>query len=231
MTRAIVVLQARTGSTRLPGKVLRPLGRHTLIGHCLRRLKAADVGPVIVATTTLPADDAVVEEAARYGCAAYRGEEQDVLARYAGAARMHPSRFVIRATADNPAVDIGSAARLLTEVEHAGAEYGIEDGLPCGAAVEVVAADTLHRVALLTEDARDREHVTLFITRHRFAFRTVAPLAPADVRRPDLRVTVDTPADAAFMDAVLRRFDDEPAPAPLARIVAAIDVMASRRAA
>jgi len=231
MTRAAIVLQARMGSTRLPGKVLRFLGPFTLLGHCIRRLQAADVGPVIVATTCLPADDAVVAEAEQFGCLAYRGETDDVLARYVGAAALVPSRYVIRATADNPAVDIGSAGRLLQAMEHAGAEYGVEQGLPYGGAVEVIATGTLRRLADLTVDPADREHVTLFVKRQPFAFFSIAPAAPADVRRPDVRVTVDTLEDAAFMANVLDRVDTRLAPPSLGAILAAIDVMSWQRAA
>lgn len=231
MRRAAVILQARMGSTRLPGKVLRMLGTRTLLAHCVRRLEAAAVGPVIVATTCLPADDAVAEEADRLGCQVYRGEQDDVLARYIGASQMVPTRYVVRATADNPAVDIGSAGRLLHAVEHAGAEYGVEQGLPYGGAVEVIASGTLRRLADLTVDPADREHVTLFVKRHKFAFFSLTPDAPAEVRRPDLRVTVDTLEDAAFMANVLDRVDADAAPAPLADIIAAIDLMSWQRAA
>ena len=231
MIRAAVVLQARMGSTRLPGKVLKPLGPFTLLGHCIRRLQAAAVGPVIVATTCEPADDAVVAEAEQFGCQAYRGSTSDVLARYIGAASLVPSRYVIRATADNPAVDIGSAGRLLRACEHTGAEYGIEQALPYGGAVEVIASGTLRRLADLTVDPADREHVTLFIKRHRFAFFSIAPDAPAALRRPDVRLTVDTLEDAVFMANVLDRVDTGGAPAPLEAILSAIDAMSWQRAA
>ena len=231
MTRASVILQARMGSTRLPGKVLKPLGPFTLLGHCIRRLQAADVGPVIVATTCLPEDDAVVIEAEDFGCRIYRGETDDVLARYVGASALVPSRYVVRATADNPAVDIGSAARVLRAVEHAGAEYGMEQGLPYGGAVEVIASGTLRRLAALTVDLADREHVTLFVKRHRFAFFSIAPEAPPALRRPDVRITVDTLEDAVFMANVLDRVTIGIVPPPLEEIIGAIDLMSWQRAA
>lgn len=231
MRPAAIVLQARSASTRLPGKVLRTLGRHSLLGHCIRRLLAARVGPVIVATTADPADDAVESEAERFGCAVFRGSSEDVLARYVGAADMAGALYIVRATADNPAVDIDGPARLLEAARSGLAEYGIEQDLPFGAAVEVVAAETLRRVAELTSDPADREHVTLYLKRHLSAFRSVTPAAPPEVRRPDLRLTVDTLEDLSFMQAVIERADREAAPAPLTRIIAAADELMARRAA
>jgi spore coat polysaccharide biosynthesis protein SpsF len=231
MTDALFVLQARMGSTRLPGKVLRRLGQHSLLGHCIRRLVAADAGPVVVATTREPLDDAVVAEASRYGCDVVRGATDDVLARYILAARSRDCRYIVRATADNPAVDIGSTARLVAALERVDAEYGLEEGLPYGAAVEVVAKATLCRLAGLTADPQDREHVTLFIKRHLSDFKTVMPQAPPDVRRPDLRLTVDTPADASFMEQILARVDRLVRPAPLVDIITEADRVLMRSAA
>ena len=103
--KVAVILQARTGSQRLPGKVLASLASATLLEHCVSRLQASGVGPVIVATTTLPADDVIAAEARRLGVTAFRGSCDDVLDRFVRAADAAGAEFVIRATADNPAVD------------------------------------------------------------------------------------------------------------------------------
>ena len=154
-----------------------------------------------------------------------------MLARYVAAADLVESRYVVRATADNPAVDIGTTSRVLAAVEHAGAEYGVEEDLPYGSAVEVIASDTLRRLAGIATDPSDREHVTLFIKRHMPAFLCVTPPAPIEVRRPDLRLTVDTAADAGFMRTVLGRVDRGPEPAPLTEIIAEADWLQMRGAA
>ena len=231
MSDVAVVLQARMGSTRLPGKVLRRIGRSSVLARCIRRLRAADVGPVIVATTREPADDAIAREAARMGCDVLRGETDDVLARFIAAADAAGARVIVRATADNPAVDIGTTRRVLEAMARHGAEYGMEEGLPCGAATEAIAAETLRRLAVLTAEPADREHVTLFVKRHLFAFATVMPDAPGEVRRPDLRLTVDTGDDFSFMQRVLLEADEGPAPAPLPAIIHAADRWLGRVAA
>jgi len=222
---AVVVLQARMASTRLPGKVLVPLGAHTLLAHCVRRLQAAAVGPVIVATTLRPDDDEVAAEAERLKCRVVRGPTDDVLARFMMASVACPSRWVIRATADNPALDIGSPERLLRAVVERDADYGVEEGHPFGAAVELVSADTLHRVAAVAIEPYDREHVTPYVYRHPDQFRIVRIAVPAELRRPDIRLTVDTPADLAFMRRVLDRADAGDGPAPLLAVIAAADAV------
>lgn len=224
----VLALQARMGSTRLPGKVLEPLGRHTLLAHCIRRLQAADVGPVVVATTTESADDAVVAEARRCGAQIFRGASDDVLARFVGVAEEFGGRYLARATADNPAVDIDAPARLLKAALRARAEYAAERGLPWGAGVEVVSTEALRRVDMLATDPEDREHVTLFLKRHATRFRAVEIPVAADLCRPDLRLTVDTSEDLAFMRRVLEKVDDGPEPAPLAAIIASADAVIRR---
>ena len=84
--RTAIVLQARMGSARLPGKVLAPLGDRTVLAHCLLRLDMSGL-PIIVATTERPEDDAVEAAARDAGVEVFRGQTNDVLGRYIGAAR------------------------------------------------------------------------------------------------------------------------------------------------
>jgi len=228
VTSLVIALQARTGSSRLPGKVLKRLGRHTLLAHCIRRLQAADIGPVVVATTTFADDDAVEAEARRCGAQVYRGPSEDVLARYVGVADEFGGRYIVRATADNPAVDIDAPGRLVKAIQLSRAEYALEQGLPYGSAVEIIAADTLRKIDRMALQPDDREHVTLFVKRNPSRFRTAITMAPMEVRRPDLRLTVDTPDDYAFMQRVLEKVDDGPEPAALSAIVAAADAVIRR---
>jgi spore coat polysaccharide biosynthesis protein SpsF (cytidylyltransferase family) len=228
MTSLVIALQADAGSSRLPGNVLEYLGRHTLLAHCIRRLQTADLGPVIVATTTDPVDDAVEREARRCGALVQRGPTHDRLARCVAVVDEFGGRYLVCATADNPAVDIDAPGRLLKAVLQSRAEYGIETGLPFGAAVDVIAADTLRYVDRLAVGAGDREDVTRYLQEHMSEFRSIARPAPLDVRRPDLRFTVDTPADLSFMRGVLEKVDDGPHPAPLTAIIASADAVVHR---
>jgi len=213
MSEAVIILQARMASTRLPGKALASIGARTLLGHCLARLRIGGAAPVLLATTTNQEDDVLVAAAAKYGVAAFRGAADDVLSRFLLAARSVDARLVVRATGDNPAVDIGAPDRVLAALRSTKADHVIEDGLPYGAAVEGVTVDALVRASALARDPADREHVTPWIRRDRGRFRALRIPAPVSVRRPEVRVTVDTYDDLSFMQSVAARMNnwsDEP---------------------
>ena len=170
----VVVLQARMGSRRLPGKVMRRLAGRPLVEHCLQRLIASDVGPVVLATTATSADDVLVEVGAAVGVEVVRGPEHDVLGRFARVVDRYPVRVVIRATADNPAVDVESPRRVLSIVEQQSADYVVEDDLPYGAAVEAVRVEALLDAYVSTQGLDDREHVTTYVKRMTDRFRVVS---------------------------------------------------------
>ncbi len=198
-----IVLQARLGSTRLPRKVLAPLAGRPLLEHCILRLRAAGVGPVVLATTDAAEDDALVDLAATLDVPVFRGSADDVLGRYIGAAVRYGLDPVIRATGDNPLVDSAAAGRLLPLFDRAGVDYACEVGLPVGAAVEAVRMEALIQVALLASDPSDREHVTTFVKRRQDLFRVRMVPAPAALRSPALRLTVDTADDLAHVRALV----------------------------
>lgn len=200
MSKTAIILQARVGSTRLPGKVLASIANRSILAHCVERLRRSGL-PVIVATTNALEDDAVAAEAERVGATAFRGPVDDVLARYCAAAAAFGLTEVIRATADNPAVDMDAVWRTLTLLRRAGVDHVVEHGLPHGSAVEAVTTEALCRAAELAVDPYDREHVTPLVRRDR-RFTALPALAPGPLRRPDLRLTVDTPTDLAFMRRV-----------------------------
>jgi spore coat polysaccharide biosynthesis protein SpsF len=194
-TRAGVILQARYNSTRLPGKALEVVAGRTILEHCLRRLIKAGVARVVLATTWEPEDDVLAVMARRLGVGVYRGESADVLARFANAARFFALDPVLRATGDNPAVDVQAPGRVLAALRTAGADYVMESGLPCGAAVEGMTADALERAEILAQDAYDREHVTPIIRSNPDIFSVVEVSAPPSLTRPELRLTIDTRED------------------------------------
>jgi spore coat polysaccharide biosynthesis protein SpsF len=217
---ALVILQARMGSSRLPGKVLASIGGRTVLAQCIERLTAARVGEVVVATTTRPEDEAVVAEARAAGAEVMRGPVDDVLGRFVAASAGWTGPYVVRATADNPLVDIDGAARLLRLLD-AGADYAMEEGLPVGAAVEAMRIETLREAAALASEPYDREHVTPFIRQagDRFAVRAVP--APLELRRPSLRLTIDTRQDLQFVRSLVDQADD--ALLSLGRVIALAD--------
>jgi spore coat polysaccharide biosynthesis protein SpsF len=220
---AVVILQARMGSNRLPGKALELLAGRSLIGWCLDRLGCTREIPVMLATTTRREDDVLEREAAARGVKTFRGPVHDVLRRFLFAAASTGARHVIRATADNPAVDIDAPMRLLRMLTNTRADYVAEHGLPVGAAVEALSVQALRRADARTTDPADREHVTTIIKRESAVFNSLEVPAPAQLRRPDLRLTVDTPEDLRFMCEVLSRVDRSKGEPSLRAIITAAD--------
>jgi spore coat polysaccharide biosynthesis protein SpsF len=208
-THAGIILQARYGSARLRGKILEPVSGRTILEHCLRRLTQAGVARVVLATTAQPEDDVLEHIATRMGVAVFRGDTEDVLGRYAEAAAKFGLDPVLRATGDNPGVDVQSPGRVIAALRSTQADYIREEGLPCGAAVEGFTADALARAAKLATDPYDREHVTTFIRKRRDLFRVTQVDAPASLCRPSLRITVDTKEDLAWVRELFYRTGSE----------------------
>ena len=204
-TRAGIILQARLESSRLPGKALARIGGRTILEHCLRRLTCAGVAPVVLATTTRSEDDALEQIAHGLGVRVFRGEVHDVLGRYVRAADAFGFDTIVRATGDNPATDIQAPGRLLSALRSNDADYACEEGLPYGAAVEAVTRDALARAHREATQAEDREHVTLYVRRHPQSFGVLIVPAPAPLRRPDVRVTVDTARDLEHVRELFAR--------------------------
>jgi spore coat polysaccharide biosynthesis protein SpsF len=223
-SRPGILLQARLASSRLPGKALEPIGARPILEHCLRRLVAAGVARVVLATTTRDEDSALCDLAARLGVAVFRGSDTDVLARMVEAAETFDLDPVVRATGDNPAVDIQAPGRTLAALRAAHADYACEEGLPYGAAVEAVTRRALQRAALEATLPDDREHVTTWVKRRSDLWNLVFPAAPVPLRRPDVRVTVDTPGDLAYVRSLFARAgSDQPSLRALIDVAGSLD--------
>jgi spore coat polysaccharide biosynthesis protein SpsF len=221
--RTVAVVQARMGSTRLPGKVLQPLGGRPLLALVLERVgRAAGIDEIAVATSTLAADDPVAELARELGVRVIRGSEQDVLDRYATAAAELEAGLVVRITADCPLVDPGLIERLIALRADDGLDYAAvltgavpADGrarFPDGLDAEVLRASVLALAAREATAAYDREHVTPFVKARPQRFRLGYLEAEHDLG--DERWTVDRAEDLAFVRAVVARLPDPAAGLP-----------------
>jgi len=202
-------IQARMGSTRLPGKVLRELGGLSTLAWVTRALDAAAVcDEVVVATSDRPGDDAVEAEAVRLGAEVLRGHPDDVLSRYVAVARRFGADRVVRVTADNPLIDPavvrdctlrdGSVDLVTT---------GPPDSLPVGLDVEVVTRDCLQRLDRAAT-GHYRSHVTAWAYDHPGDFHLEVVRYHPDAS--DLRVTLDTPEDAACIGSVVEHLGEGP---------------------
>ncbi len=203
--RAVAIVQARMGSTRLPGKVLLPVLGRPLLGYLLERLaRCRGLDAIVVATTDRPEDQAVAEYAAGLGVAVFRGSEQDVLDRYYRAAVANRADVVMRVTADCPLLDPEVCGRVLAPLLAAGPgrpDYvatspAFAEGLDCEALTFAALERTWREAALRSE----REHVTLYLKNHPERFGMLRIDNPAD--EGAIRITVDEPDDFFVVKAV-----------------------------
>jgi spore coat polysaccharide biosynthesis protein SpsF len=206
--RHVAIIQARMGSTRLPGKVLEMVEGQTMLERVVERTRrAARVARVVVATSEAPDDDRV--EAICHGRSidVFRGSEHDVLDRYSGAAERFNADSIVRLTADCPLLDPAVVDSVITRFEVGDVDYAANINpptFPDGLDTEVFFREALVRAAREARLRSEREHVTLYLRNHPEMFRI------ANVRHePNLsamRWTVDEPEDLEFMRAVYAEF-------------------------
>jgi spore coat polysaccharide biosynthesis protein SpsF len=197
--KATVIVQARMGSSRLPGKILRDLGGTPMLAWLVRRCSSSEmVEEMVIATTTEPADDSTADLADRLGVRCFRGHPTDVLARVAGAAEAVGATTVARVSGDSPFLDRTPIDAVVDTFAHGGAdlvENHREPGWPVGTAVEVLSRETLDRIAASATQPGHREHVTLYAYESGDTIETAHVPPPADVTAADLRLCVDTRED------------------------------------
>jgi spore coat polysaccharide biosynthesis protein SpsF len=205
----VCITQARVNSTRLPAKVLMPVAGKPLLWWHLDRLKRARrLDKIVVATIREPAADAIVEIAEHAGVLVFRGSEDDVLDRFAGAAQLAGAATVVRVTSDCPVIDPALIDRTIALYETAGPDchYASLDigSFPRGLDCEVFSREALDEARREASLAGDREHVTPFIRRHveRYAARFLAT-APTD---QTYRWCVDTPEDFELLRRIIEHF-------------------------
>jgi spore coat polysaccharide biosynthesis protein SpsF (cytidylyltransferase family) len=208
MKRTIAIIQARIGSTRLPGKSLMDLCGEPVLSHVLRRCQAIPgVDGVCCATTTNPRDDAVAELTTALGARPFRGSEDNVLARYRDVAVAMEADIVLRVTGDCPLIDPGVCGRVLAlRAEHDAdfATNNMPPSWPHGLDCEAFTAALLRRAADEATSPDDREHVTPWM-RRRDAIRKVN-LRSEQKDIAHHRWTLDYPEDLEFLRALIGRF-------------------------
>jgi spore coat polysaccharide biosynthesis protein SpsF len=202
--RTGIFVQVRLASTRLARKALLPLAGGTVIGHVMRALMLvpADVRALLTDPESL---EALAPEAGACGFLAVAGHPEDVLTRFADAARRLDVQRVVRATGDNPLTCPRLAREILAIHEARRADLSHFLGCPWGTGVEVIEARALFAAEREAARNDEREHLTTFLYRHPDRFGIVEEQAPLELRMPEARVTVDTPED---YDRVCRLFAD-----------------------
>lgn len=208
--KTIAIIQARMGSTRLPGKVLMDLAGEPMLARVVNRARRAQtLDDIVVAITDLAQDDGLAELCAARGWLCYRGSENDVLDRYYQAARQFGAKIVVRITSDCPLIDpevidqVVQAYHTPPPVDYACNLLPVRT-FPRGLDTEVFGWDLLERLWHLDQNPATREHVTLYLHKHLAEFTTRGVTHPQDLS--PMRWTVDTPQDLAFVRKIYEHF-------------------------
>ena len=209
----VLIVQARMGSTRLPGKIAMDIGGHSMLARVVTRARRArSATRTIVATTTSAADDGVPAMAGALGVDVFRGDEDDVLDRYYQAARAARADVVVRVTADCPLIEpeiLDTVVRAFVAAAPPAdfAANTLRRTYPQGLDVEVASFAALERAWREARRPYQRSHVFPYLYENPQTFRLVSVTDDQD--HAAMRWTVDTADDLAFVRAVYARFGNE----------------------
>lgn len=205
--RVIAILQARMGSTRLPGKPLKTVFGRALLSFQLERLHRADtIDKIIVATTTEPADAKIADLAHLENALVYKGSQEDVLDRYYQAAKLYEADIVVRITGDCPLIDPAIVDRTVTFFLDHYPQYDyvsntVKLTYPRGLDVEVFTFKALEKAHREAKLPYEREHVTPYLYQHPEQFTVGSVESDRDLSKH--RWTVDTEEDFELISRLI----------------------------
>lgn len=211
----VAILQARMGSSRLPGKILLPLDCDHVLSHDVRRVSAAEtVDTVVVATSTETADDAIEQFGSIRDIDTHRGSEENVQQRLFEAASTHDADTIVRITADCPLIDPKTIDSVVSKTNEGSAEYAsntIQRTFPRGLDVEAFTYESFEDVVSAATTQAEREHVTPYYRNNPDEFELVNVTSDEVfdeeqyIDRTDLRLTLDEAADYRLLKRI---YDD-----------------------
>jgi len=205
--KIVAIIQARMSSTRLPSKIMERIGDKSMIEILVKRLQNSSLlDEIIIATTTNPIDDRIIDLANLIDIRTYRGSENDVLSRYVGAARFVHSDIIVRVTADNPLTDPGLMDRMIKHHLDLDSHYTFCSDSPVGISTEIINSTALSVANSKASSASEKEHVTLYIRRHPDVFRVTD--YRLDINSRHLRLTLDTIEDLSLIREIFKEFGD-----------------------
>lgn len=212
--KIVATVEARMTSTRLPGKVLMPVGNTTMLGHLFDRLRQVpSLNDVVLATTTNIQDDVLVNFARKNHLPFFRGSEHNVLSRVLNAAKSVAADIIVEITGDCPVIDPMIIEQLIQIYLHNQADYVnnvIIRSYPAGMDTQVFPYQVLEHSSTLTQDPEDLEHVSLFICNHPELYKHINLVAPSDHFWPTLALTLDEIHDYYLLEKVIEYFDCSP---------------------
>lgn len=211
MSKVVAIIQARMGSTRLPGKVMMDIVGKPMLWHVINRVKHAKrLDDIVIATTALNEDKQILELASEMGIKSYAGSEDDVLDRYYQAAIIYKADVIVRITADCPLIDPTVIDRAIEFYLNHGFDYvgtGLKKTYPDGLDTEVFSFSALERAWKEATLASEREHVTPYIWKNPQMFRIKNLENDTDLSH--MRWTVDEERDLKFVREVYKRLYKE----------------------
>lgn len=204
------IIQARTSSTRLPNKVLKPLpyyGSITVLQQVIRRTKKSNlIDEIIVATTKDKEDEEIVKIAKEEDVKWFKGSKEHVLERYYLTAKENKLDIVVRITSDCPCIDWNIIDKAIGKHIKEKADYTsntLKRTYPHGLDVEIISFEALERAYCEAEEEFEKEHVCPYIhTTNKDKFKIELLEAPSELYAPDIRITLDTKEDYALLCAV-----------------------------
>jgi spore coat polysaccharide biosynthesis protein SpsF len=208
--RVVASIEARMGSSRLPGKVLADVAGQPALTRLLRRLRQCEkLDDIVLATSNLPQDDPLEKWAKSEKLAFYRGSEEDVLSRVVEAHKKMESDVVVEITGDCPLldpeiIDMGITTFLMNDCDVVYSDPGIYPG---GMDVLVYKFSILEENERAIQDPLVREHVAYYIVRHPEIYRTIKLFAPKRWHAPEYRFVLDYPEDLEFIREIYRRLE------------------------
>lgn len=219
----VAIIQARLGSTRLPGKVLMPLAGKPVLWHIIHRLRQCRmVNTIAIATSDQPIDDALVAFAKEMGVPLVRGSEENVLKRYGLAAQVLDADYIVRVTGDSPLIDPETVDLLVQRLVAEDADYCVNTSLSqtIHEGFDPFSRRALDRLQVEAEDDPiAREHVTAYFKCHPNFGRVAAVTLPPGYEIDGVRASVDTPADLLFLETLYQRLGAAPGEINLLQVV------------
>ncbi|MDO8529974.1 MAG: glycosyltransferase family protein [bacterium] len=201
------IIQARMGSTRLPGKVLMEICGKPVLGHIVERLRFSKlIDQIILAVPDTKENDALEAFAAKNSIACYRGSENDVLERMYLAAQENGCAVVVEVTGDKPLIDpklidVAISRHLNVKSKHSFTYYP-SDFLPIGLDAGIINVEALQLAYKNATKERNREHVTSYFYENSDKFALTSFQLPLHLKNPGLRLTLDTKEDFELINAI-----------------------------
>jgi len=212
MVKTGCIIQARMSSTRLPGKVLREIKCKAILDYVVDRIKfCRNVDDIILATTTNQKDDILEKYAINKEISYFRGSEEDVLSRYYEAAKKYHIDTIVRITSDCPLIDSEIVDEIIKKHIENKADYTANTIIrtyPRGLDTEVFNFNILEDAHKHANEKYYREHVTPYIQEHPARIEIQNIEACEKIKRPNIRITLDTKEDFELLEKIILHFDD-----------------------